>query len=186
MTIIFFIIYIFWLVSEIFINRLLRSGSSDQKNKDGNTLVIIWLSIIASITSAVFIYYRYPLFIANGSWVSYTGLLIIFLGCLLRFVAIASLGRQFTADVTIRQNHQLVKTGIYKYLRHPTYTFSLLSFVGFGLSLNNWLSLVIVVVAVSAAFLRRIRTEEKLLTQQFGAEYLAYKKDTYGLLPFIL
>jgi protein-S-isoprenylcysteine O-methyltransferase Ste14 len=70
-------------------------------------------------------------------------------------------------------------------IRHPSYTASLLSFIGFGLSLNNWYSLLIVVFAVVIVFLMRIRIEEKALTAQFGDEYLQYKKEAWGLLPFM-
>ena len=60
-----------------------------------------------------------------------------------------------------------------------------MSFVGFGISLNNWASLAIVTVSILVAFVKRIQVEEKALVEQFGEEYLQYKKTTSGLIPFI-
>ncbi|HVZ97783.1 MAG TPA: isoprenylcysteine carboxylmethyltransferase family protein [Chitinophagaceae bacterium] len=186
MNLIFLIVYSIWLVSEILINRLFRSGNADQQNADNNTLQIIWLTIALTMTLSVFIsiYFHFP--ILRNDWIKYIGLLIIIAGCIFRFVSIISLGRYFTADVTIRQGHQLKTTGMYAYLRHPSYTASLLSFIGFGISLNNWLCVLIIAIAMTGAFSLRIKAEEKVLTTQFGEEYTDYKKKTFGLVPFIL
>src|SRR5690606_35430450 len=105
------------------------------------------------------------------------------LGMILRFTAIASLGRFFTVDVAIREGHTIKQDGLYKYIRHPAYTGSLLSFLGFGISLNNWISLLVVMVPMTAAFLYRIRLEEDMLTTEFGEAYEAYKRRNYRLVP---
>ena len=107
------------------------------------------------------------------------------LGIIFRLYAIKTLGRYFTVNVTIREGHKIIKQGLYKYLRHPSYTGSLLSFVGFGISLNNWVSFLIVMIPVTASFIRRMNIEERALTEQFGEEYITYKKQTWRLLPFI-
>ena len=103
----------------------------------------------------------------------------------LRFISIRTLGKLFTVDVTIRTDHKLKKDGVYRRIRHPAYSGSLLSFIGFGLSLNNWLSLSFVTILITIAFLHRIKIEEKLLTDKFGADYLDYKRKTYRLIPWI-
>lgn len=182
---IFYLIYIIWVSSEILINRLLLSGTSDKKNLDGNTLRIIWITIAVAITVAVTISNLIYLPIFHGAIVRYIGLGLILLGCLLRFLTIRSLGREFTADVTIRTDHRLKTDGIYSYLRHPSYSCSVLSFIGFGLSLNNWVSLILLAVSVVAVFLKRISVEEKALTAQFGPAYSEYKSKTRKLIPFI-
>jgi protein-S-isoprenylcysteine O-methyltransferase Ste14 len=60
-----------------------------------------------------------------------------------------------------------------------------LSFLGYGLSLNDWISLFVIVLPITLAFLYRIRIEEKLLVQQFGEDYSGYMKKTYRLIPGI-
>ena len=154
-------------------------------NVDKGSLLLIWIIIMISISFSVLISIHYYLPLSLHHQVPYAGLALIFVGIFLRLAAIISLGRFFTVDVTIRQDHQLKKDGLYKYLRHPSYFASLLSFIGFGVSLNNWLSLVLITVAMLTAFIIRIRIEEKVLSLQFGDEYTEYKKITRGLIPFI-
>jgi protein-S-isoprenylcysteine O-methyltransferase Ste14 len=87
--------------------------------------------------------------------------------------------------VTIRDNHQIKKDGLYKVIRHPAYSGSILSFIGFGISLNNWISLIIITILIVSAMLYRISIEEKLLIEHFGPDYLEYTKKTYRLVPWI-
>lgn len=185
MSLLFTITYTIWFLSEILLNRLLRSKNTDRKYADKGTLPLIWIIIMVSISFSVFISMNYYLPLSLHPQVSYAGLALIFGGILLRLVAVKSLGRFFTVDVTIRQNHQLKKDGLYKYLRHPSYFASLLSFIGLGISLNNWLSLALITVSMVTVFIIRIRIEEKVLSAQFGSEYTEYKKITRGLIPFI-
>ena len=110
---------------------------------------------------------------------------MIYVGIVIRIIAIVSLGQFFTVDVTIRVDHRLKKDGIYKYLRHPSYSGSLLSFIGLGLTMNNWISLLLISFSIIIAFIFRINVEEKVLIEQFGSEYIEYKKVTRGLIPFI-
>jgi protein-S-isoprenylcysteine O-methyltransferase Ste14 len=115
---------------------------------------------------------RFP---TQSAVIATTGILMITLGLVLRWIAIFSLGRQFTVDVAITQGHQLIRTGIYKVLRHPSYAGSLLSFLGLGLAFSNYLSVVVIFVPICAAFLYRIHIEEKTLVATFGDEYLNYR-----------
>lgn len=177
--------YVIWLISEIALNRMLHSNSTDKQGADKNSLLIIWVIIVTAVTGAVFIANKFAMPISANGVIKYVGLGVILCGVVLRIIAIRTLGKFFTVDVTIRQNHQLVKNGMYKYFRHPSYTASLLSFIGFGLSLNNWYSLLIIVATIVAVFTMRIRIEERALTTQFGEQYLQYKKQAWGLVPFI-
>lgn len=185
MNLLFIIVYFIWALSEILINRLMRSKANDKKDEDKNSLTFIWITIVVCITLAVYISSNHYWPVAPFKAIEYAGLALIITGIILRLLVINSLGKYFTADVTIRQGHQLKKDNFYKYLRHPSYSASLISFIGFGLSLNNWVSLVLVVAAILFAFIRRINVEEKLLTEHFGQEYIDYKGSTYRLVPFI-
>ena len=173
------------LLTEILLNRLLRSKSTDKQNEDKNSISIIWVTIIIAIPLAILISKTVNLPIYSNSSVQYVGVIIIFIGIILRLFAVVTLGQFFTVDVTIRQDHKLKKDGLYKYLRHPSYFASLVSFIGMGWTFNNWLSLLLLVVAILIAFINRIKIEEKLLIQHFGSEYTEYKKHTSGLIPFI-
>jgi protein-S-isoprenylcysteine O-methyltransferase Ste14 len=180
---IFIIIWLLWFLSEILLNRLIRSGSTDRKNKDKGSIHIIWITVgvanTIGILSTMFI--NCPI----GDRVPYVGLILIVAGIIFRFTAIRSLGRLFTVDVTIRKDHYLKKDGMYRIIRHPSYTGMLISFLGFGASLNNWISLATITILVTAAMLYRIKIEEQLLTEQFKEDYLNYMKKTYRLIPWI-
>ncbi len=181
----FIIIWSIWFLSEIFLNRLFRSGGNDKRDQDRGTMRVIWITIGIANSLGIIIALFVNLPISSHIIVLYSGLLIITLGMFFRFYSIVSLGKLFTVDVTIRKNHRLKQDGVYRFIRHPSYLGSIVSFLGFGISLNNWISLIIIVVMVTVAMLNRIRVEERLLLEQFGSEYSDYMKKTYRLLPFI-
>ena len=185
MNAVFTITYLVWGLSEVLINRLLRSKASDKSGMDKNSLGLIWLGVLIGIGLAVFISMKYSFPISDNYSVKYIGLAIIVSGIILRLIIIKSLGAFFTADVTIRQDHKLKTNGFYKFVRHPSYSASLLSFIGFGISLNNWISLLIILVVVLIVFMNRIKTEERALIGFFGEDYVAYAKSTKTLIPYI-
>lgn len=185
MNIIFPVTYLIWLLSEIVLNRLLRAKSTDKQHADKNSLALIWFTVVISNTAAYYIAMTEYFPIALSTVLPYIGLALICTGIVLRLFVVRSLGKLFTVDVTIRENHQLKTDGPYQYLRHPSYAASLLSFIGFGISLNNWISLLLVTVAIVTVFIIRIRIEEKVLIEQFGEHYIRYKKEVKGLIPFV-
>ena len=157
----------------------------DIQGADRYTLLGIWSTIIVCIFLAVRISDNLDHLIAGSISLQYAGLFLIWLGLVLRMWVIRSMGRFFTVDVTIREGHQLKTDGFFRSVRHPSYLASLVTFFGFGLSLNNWFSLAVVFVPVFIAFLIRIKVEEKVLVKQFGAEYLDYSNKTQRIIPFV-
>jgi protein-S-isoprenylcysteine O-methyltransferase Ste14 len=185
MKYIFELIWICWLLSEILLNRLVRSKIDNAKELDKNSLNLIWISIIVSMTLGILcsIYWVVP--VIHSNLFLYLGSSLIVMGIIIRFMAIRTLGKFFTVNLALHGNHRLIKTGLYKYIRHPSYTGSLISFAGFSLSLNNWLSLTIILIPIVISFINRINIEEKLLLGQFGSKYEEYKKNTKRLIPGI-
>lgn len=174
-----------WFISEILYKNMMKSGKSDKKDKDKSTLNILWLAIPFSIASSISLSYYTHLPMVDGDWILYLGEALILIGIIFRYIIIRSLGQYFTVDVTIRQDHKIKKEGFYKYLRHPSYAFSLLTSLGLGLYLNNWLSLIFAFVPPFLAFAYRIKVEEQALVEQFGEEYIQYRKTTKKVIPFI-
>ena len=182
---IFTIIYTIWGLSELIIGRFLKSKETDKTNMDNNSLRLIWLGIVSAMVVSIFIASNCNFPISSYEYISYVGLVVIVIGIVLRLLVIKALGKFFTSDVTIMQDHQLKTDGFYHMLRHPSYTASLLSFVGFGLSLNNWISMFVIISVVLLVFINRIKIEEKALIGFFGQTYLDYKKSTKALIPFV-
>lgn len=174
-----------WGLSEVFLLLKMRSTASDEKGKDKKTLSYLWIVIGFSVFFAIFFSKAYSFPIYDERIMSIAGLIILIMGVIFRMAVIYNLGKYFTVDVTIRKDHQLINTGFYKYIRHPSYTFSLLTFVGLAVLLNNYVSAFILLIPVFWMFFQRIAIEEKALTEKFGAEYIDYTKRTKRLIPFI-
>ena len=140
-----------------------------------------------SISLAFFLPYadrRSVLTLADADALRYAGLALYAAGSVLALAALRALGKQYSSYVTVQDDHKLVQTGIYSVIRHPIYLRALLVSVGLPLVFRSWLVaplflLILIFVAV------RIRQEEKLLAEQFGTAFNAYRKCTWRLLPFI-
>jgi len=111
------------------------------------------------------------------------GLSLLVAGVAIRWTAIYTLGQYFTSTVVIKDNHRLIRAGLYKHLRHPAYTGALIAHLGLGLSFSNWFSLVLSSVPFLVAAVYRIRVEEEALSEAFGETYLEYSKETKRLIP---
>jgi len=185
MNLLFLSTYSFWFLSELSLNRLLQSKKTDKQNVDKGSIYYIWLTIFITIFAAIHISNNYSYPILRNSNIEIIGLLLLIFGIILRLIIIKSLGRFFTVNVTIAPNHILKKDGFYKYLRHPSYSASLLSFIGFGITLNNLLSLALITVLIFTVFIIRINIEEKALIKHFDSEYSDYIKTTKRIIPFI-
>jgi protein-S-isoprenylcysteine O-methyltransferase Ste14 len=84
-----------------------------------------------------------------------------------------------------QSDHRIVKTGLYGFVRHPSYTGTIISFCGLGLALSNWISVILLIVPITIAFLKRIQIEEEALHNAFGEDYANYCKMSWGLFPWI-
>jgi len=178
-------ISVLWIGSEIILNLSKRSQPKDEK-ADKSSLRVIWITTIISITAGLRLRYQPMGYFGQGSRIFIiAGLILIVGGIIIRWAAIFSLKRQFTVDVSIINDHRMVTTGIYRFVRHPSYSGALLSFLGLGLCFSNYLVLLVIFVPTFFAFLYRIRVEEKALAGAFGQEYLDYSKATKRLVPWI-
>ena len=178
-------IMILWGISEVFLLLKMRSGSADAKGKDKKSLSQLWLVIGFSMFFSIFISKATVFPFYRNEWIQLLGLVFLFLGVLFRLLVVYNLGKYFTVDVTIRKDHQLKTDGFYKYVRHPSYAFSLLTFVGLAIVLNNYISAPLLSILVFLMFFYRIKIEEKVLVAQFGKDYIDYIQKTNRLIPFI-
>ena len=182
-TIIFSIVYLSWGLSEIAIGYWLRTKVDAAK--DAGTLKLVLRIAYASVAVAIFLGIRDDGILAPVSTAAYVGTICLLLGMAIRFYAIATLRRFFTVNVTLREGHRLVRSGLYRWIRHPSYTGSLLSFYGFAIALQNVWAAIILVVPITYAFFVRMRVEEQVLRDAFPDEYADYERATRRLVPFI-
>lgn len=182
---IFIITWVFWFLTEVLLNRLFQSKIVKPKGLAKKSLVLIWITLVMVIPAGAVCALRIPAPIDSSTFLWEVGLLVILFGIMIRFIAVLTLGRFFTMDLAIHHDHRLVKTGLYKYIRHPSYTGSLVSILGLGLSINNWISLAIIFIPLLVSFLYRIHVEERLLLEVDGLGYDEYKRQTKRLIPLV-
>jgi protein-S-isoprenylcysteine O-methyltransferase Ste14 len=110
--------------------------------------------------------------------------ILLIAGLIIAIAARRTLARNWSGAVTLKEDHELITTGPYQYVRHPIYTGMLLMILGTALSvatLGACIGFFIIVVGI----LLKSRQEEALLTKHFVQGYLSYKKCTRTLIPFI-
>jgi protein-S-isoprenylcysteine O-methyltransferase Ste14 len=181
----FLVVSIIWITFEIILSR--KKKSSGENNKDDrSSLTVLWITLIFFISVGIYIHqFNFGTIYIYSSIIHYIGLVLIVLGLIIRWFAILKLKEFFTVTVSIQKDHRVVDTGIYKYSRHPAYLGSLLSFLGLGLALQNWLSILVIFVPIFCALSYRIYVEEKVLIEEFGEVYLSYSVRTKKLIPWI-
>jgi protein-S-isoprenylcysteine O-methyltransferase len=173
-----------YLISELLLNLTRRSRSQSGTRQDRSTLRVLWIVIMVSIAAGVFVAGNWRAAgLPHGRLFAVASVAIFVVGLVLRWWAIITLGRFFTLDVTIQKDHELVERGPFRLVRHPSYTGVLLAFVGFALSLGNWAALVVILVPIFVAFVRRMNVEEAALSQALGSRYAEYMTRTKRLMP---
>jgi len=116
----------------------------------------------------------------------YAGIVLMLVGIVFRQWAIWVLGRFFSTSVRILSDHRIVTNGPYQFIRHPSYTGALLTFVGLGLASRTWGGTLVIVALFGLVYGYRIEVEERALRAEFGQEYVSYAKRTKRLIPFLL
>lgn len=112
--------------------------------------------------------------VALPGWVQQVAMIVIVVGFGIRWVAISTLWRFFTVRVAIRKDHELVDVGLYRHLRHPSYTGIMLIAFGFGLALSNLFSILILMWGLGYVVEERVDVEEAALKKAFGDRYINY------------
>lgn len=178
------LIGLLFFLSELLLLLIKRSRSGGAARKeDRHSLLVLWLAISISMSIGMGFALRWWIWMPEVT--RPVGVVLAISGMLLRWISILQLGKMFTVDIAITDRHALKTNGLYRYLRHPSYTGLLLIVAGLGLATGSLLSLVVVVVPIFLALQYRIRTEETVLLEEFGDAYRQYCTKTYRLLPGI-
>jgi protein-S-isoprenylcysteine O-methyltransferase len=180
----FALLFLGWAGFELWVN--LRTWPSGTANRDQLSRFLIIVAMMVSFWLALFATAWHAADITVGrSIVFYAGLALMAAGLVLRAVAIRQLGVFFVPEVAIQPGQALMDRGLYRFLRHPSYTGSFLTILGYGLVLTNGLSLAIMLVLPGLAYGFRMHVEEAALLAAFGDDYRAYMQRTKRLIPFV-
>lgn len=113
----------------------------------------------------------------------WSGVAVMLVGFAIRLTSMLALGEQFSHEVAIKDDHTVVEWGPYRYVRHPSYTGAVVTYLGIGIVLGNALSVVAALSGALVGFGYRITVEERALRENL-ADYEAYVERTpYRLLP---
>lgn len=147
------------------------------------TFLVLALAIAAAVMAALrLVHFRWAAI--GGGWATViVGELVAVAGMVLRIWAILTLDQFFTFIVGIADDHRVVQHGPYRTLRHPGYAGALLTLLGIGIALANWLSLLVIFVVPVLALGIRIKVEEETLNGALGPAYRAYASKTARLIP---
>ena len=113
--------------------------------------------------------------------------LLLMGSCLYLFVASSTaLGKNWSFEARMREDHQLVRTGPYARVRHPIYLGMLLFLLGLAVAMGHWLQLIVGLPVFLIGTAIRTRAEDRLLEEQFGDEFRAYAAHTPAVVPGLL
>ena len=111
------------------------------------------------------------------------GVVFFLSACWLLWRTHADLGKNWTYTYSTKNGQNLVKEGVYKYIRHPMYTSHILWAIAQLLIIPNWIAGYAFLLFSMIMYLYRIPREEKKMVEQFGEEYINYTKKTGYILP---
>lgn len=114
-----------------------------------------------------------------------TGLAVVAAGLAFSVWARVTLGRNWSATVAVKERHELIVQGPYRFVRHPIYTGILLAFLGTALAQNEWRS-ALAFVLVWLSLWRKWRLEERFMQDTFGDAYMQYRARTPAVVPYRL
>jgi protein-S-isoprenylcysteine O-methyltransferase Ste14 len=175
-----------WIVPEVIAWRVKRSTHAAKPRDRGSLslIVVLWWTGIAMDFLLSFLLPQ-----AAMSWkrtaVFFAGICFMLAGVMLRWYSATVLGKYFTFDLAIHSGQTLIEAGPYRYIRHPSYSGALLTLLGFGLALGNWLGLAVALFCLGSAYAYRIPIEETALAAALGEPYKQYMNRTWRLVPFL-
>lgn len=179
-------IYLFWVFSEVVIFIATRTRSGGGEIKDRGSLLLLWVVIFSALYYGPQYGDTHPHnMFGDAEWVRYFGLACLIIGLAIRWTAVIMLGRSFSANVAIRDEQKLKTSGLYRFVRHPSYFGLLLIIFAIGLHTHNWIGFAIVMIPCFAALSYRIHVEELALRSAFGDAYVEYTRRTKRLIPGI-
>ena len=121
---------------------------------------------------------------ATEAWF-WAGWFVTMGGLALTLVARMWLGGNWSAIVTLKQDHELIRSGPYALMRHPIYTGLLLALLGSAIAIGDWRALVGVAL-IAAGLVRKLTVEERFMRERFGEAYARYRAQVRALVPFVV
>jgi protein-S-isoprenylcysteine O-methyltransferase Ste14 len=180
--------YIWLVLLGVWVVMRVRVKQTREKDSSGRYA----LHVVSMVVGLWLLFERYfklgaldQVLITQTQWVLLIGLALTAAGVGLAIWARVSLGKNWSAVVTLKKDHELVRTGLYRWVRHPIYTGVLLGMVGTALiagHLRGWLGFLIIL----GSFYFKARREEGMLRREFGEKFEDHAQRTGMFLPKLI
>jgi protein-S-isoprenylcysteine O-methyltransferase Ste14 len=176
-------LWIIWIV--VWMLWALRTKKTQQR--EGGASQVFRLALLGSAIYLIFFAgnlrgWWHRSILPYHPWMGCTGMTITVLGFAITLWARFLLGSNWSNSVTIKVAHELIRTGPYRWVRHPIYSGMILAMLGTAIALDQWRGAVSVAL-LWVAFTFKQRKEERFMRQTFGAQYADYSKTTGAIFP---
>jgi len=162
--------------------RAAKSLQTTASDRGSSRLIVVMFWVVIILPPLLNFFGVGQLHLPRVGWL---GILIMLLGLGLRIWSMRVLGEYYTRTLRVTETQAIVKQGPYRLIRHPGYLGVILLWIGFGLALGNWMATLIMAVLLFSVYGYRIRSEEVMLIDRFGKDYLEYSQQTWRLVPFV-
>ena len=163
-------------------------GAKSADSKDGGSIRVLlggmWIALMLGFFLS---------FVKAGSFsrdaqlpVFVIGVALMILGSLLRRWCFRTLGQYFTGDVKASADQPVIRTGPYRFVRHPSYTAGIMMFTGIGLALGSWFTFLLITIASIATYWYRVTIEERALLGTIGEQYASFMKERKRFIPHVV
>ena len=176
------VFWIYWIAAAI------RTRSPVKRTQTGLSfrayivlIAVLWVILVRLVAPDIML----ETIIPQGTASAAAGLIIALAGLGFAFHARMHLGKNWSGNPVIRVDHQIVRTGPYRYVRHPIYTGMLLMITGTAIGIG-FVWVICLIPLFLAVFAIKIRMEETFLTEEFGEAYLQYRREVKALIPYVI
>jgi protein-S-isoprenylcysteine O-methyltransferase Ste14 len=173
---------LYWLIAAADVKTTARSESAASQAAHLVPVVIAGILLASRRLPMPFLYAQ---FIEPTRATFFLGAGIVAGGLAFAIWARVILGRNWSGTVTLKQDHELIRNGPYRWVRHPIYTGLLLGFLGTAIALGQWRGVFAFPIVLMALW-RKLRHEERWLGEIFGVDYAKYRSEVAALIPFVL
>jgi protein-S-isoprenylcysteine O-methyltransferase Ste14 len=163
-------------------------GAKSADSKDGGSIRVLLGGMWIAITLGFFLSFVKAGSFPRGAQLPAFGIgvALMILGSLLRRWCFRTLGQYFTGDVKASADQPVIRTGPYRYVRHPSYTAGIMMFTGMGLALGSWFSFLLILIASIATYSYRVTIEERVLLGTIGEQYASFMKERKRFIPYVV
>jgi protein-S-isoprenylcysteine O-methyltransferase Ste14 len=187
-ALVFWVVYIWAFFPEWKIVSKGMEGAKAADSRDSGSIGVLiggmWIALFIAFGLSFVQAWKFrpglqlPVFVA--------GVLLIFLGSLLRRYCFRTLGKYFTGDVKAAASQPVINTGPYALVRHPSYTAGIMMFSGIGLALGSWVSFLLILIASILTYSYRVSVEERALLSTIGEPYRVYMTGRKRFIPYVV